>query len=77
MARRPQHGKNRSRPRAWHRGRAAGVIQARDLSKIERAEARAVEAELELEPIRRLGREETELWEALDHVAPFVPILER
>lgn len=73
MASRPQKGKNRKRPRAWHRGQAAGRIQALDLAAIERAETRAEMADAELEPIRARGREETELWRALEHVAPFVP----
>lgn len=72
-ARNPQHGKNRSRPRGWHRGAAAGKTQAKDLSRIEAAEAQVGAMEPDLALARREIQDHTALWRELDRVAPFVP----
>ena len=70
---RPQKGKNRKRPRAWHRGPKAGRAQIADVARLEKAERRGARLDAEVAEVASRGREETELWQALAHVAPFVP----
>lgn len=73
MTPRPQKGKNRSRPRGWHRGRAAGHAQAKDLLRLQEAERRGAELEAEVAAARVALSEETALWTALRHVSPAAP----
>jgi hypothetical protein len=69
----PQKGKNRKRPRAWHRGRRAGALQARALEPLQQAASRQAETDRQLDEIRARGHEETALWRALEHLAPHAP----
>lgn len=76
MKRRPereQKGKNRSRPRGWHRGMAGAAQRERPLRAIEAAEARAQRIDVELAESRADLADHAALWAELAHVSPAVP----
>lgn len=73
---RRQHHKGKKRPRAWHRGQAAGVEQARALHVVEAAERRERTTRDELRSVAARYNEEIDVWQGARRAAPFVPRLE-
>lgn len=70
---REQKGKNRSRPRGWHRGPATATPLERLEPAFKAADRDRAEVEKSSTATRAEIRDHRELIASLEHVAPFVP----
>jgi hypothetical protein len=72
----PQKGHGKKRPRRFHHGPAEGRRAQPKLAAIENAERRERTTRDELRSVAARYNEDIDVWQALEHVAPFVPRIE-
>jgi hypothetical protein len=72
----PQKGHGKKRPRRFHHGQAEGRRAQPKLAAIEDAERRERTTRDELRSVAARYNEDIDVWQALEHAAPFVPRIE-